>query len=149
MATPSSLHQAAWAHVLSVSTAPLPIGHPRPPVSPSAHLQPPVYAPCYPDHCAQQTLQPSFWRLGDSAVTLHLACPSQVSIPRPLPCSHPRLFLLREAAGLSYCTYHTHILLCVFAVSGPVSRRPHLPGNPPSLFSSSLRISSPSPATRI
>ena len=43
MATPSSLHQAAWAHVLSVSTAPLPIGHPRSPVCPSAHLQPPVY----------------------------------------------------------------------------------------------------------
>lgn len=43
MATPSSLHQAAWAHILSMSTAPLPIGHPRPPVSPSAHLQPPVY----------------------------------------------------------------------------------------------------------
>lgn len=50
------------------------------------------WPPCYPDHCAQQTSQPSFWRLRDSAVMPHLVCPFQVSIPRPLPCSQPRLF---------------------------------------------------------
>lgn len=139
MATPSSLHQAAWAHILSMSTAPLPIGHPRPPVSPSAHLQPPVYGcvqmasmlsrPLCSTDIATQLLEAQ----GLSGNASPGICPSQVSIPWPLPCSYPRLFpSQRGSRSVLLHLPHTHLVVCVCSLrtcvkAAPPARKSSLP----------------------